>query len=71
MLARERTLRVGIDSAEAAEALSAAAAQFASTIGILVDLDLGFGRTGVQTPDEARQARPRHHVDCPACGSMA
>jgi D-serine deaminase-like pyridoxal phosphate-dependent protein len=54
-LARERTVRVGIDSAEAASALSAAAAEFGSTIGILVDLDLGFGRTGVQTAEDARQ----------------
>jgi D-serine deaminase-like pyridoxal phosphate-dependent protein len=53
-LARERTVRVGIDSQEAAGALSAAAAEPESTIGILVDLDLGFGRTGVQSADEAR-----------------
>jgi D-serine deaminase-like pyridoxal phosphate-dependent protein len=55
VLARERTLRVGIDSAEAAAALSAAASQFDSTIGILVDLDVGFGRTGVQTSGQALQ----------------
>jgi D-serine deaminase-like pyridoxal phosphate-dependent protein len=54
-LARGLSVRVGIDSAEAAVALSAAAAEFRSTLGILVDLDLGFGRTGVQTPSEAHQ----------------
>jgi D-serine deaminase-like pyridoxal phosphate-dependent protein len=54
-LARERTVRVGLDSREAAEALSAAASEFQSTLGILVDLDLGYRRTGVQTADEAHQ----------------
>jgi D-serine deaminase-like pyridoxal phosphate-dependent protein len=53
-LARERTIRVGIDSSEAAEALSAAATQFGSTLGILVDLDLGYARTGMQTAEQAR-----------------
>jgi D-serine deaminase-like pyridoxal phosphate-dependent protein len=53
-LARERAVRVGIDSREAAEALSAAAAEFGSTLGILVDLDVGYERTGVQTAEDAR-----------------
>jgi D-serine deaminase-like pyridoxal phosphate-dependent protein len=53
LLARERTVRVGIDSREAAEALSAAASESQSTLGILVDLDLGYRRTGVQSADEA------------------
>jgi D-serine deaminase-like pyridoxal phosphate-dependent protein len=52
-LARERTVRVGIDSREAAEAISAAAAEVHTTIGVLVDLDLGFGRTGVQNAADA------------------
>jgi D-serine deaminase-like pyridoxal phosphate-dependent protein len=52
-LARERTVHVGIDSRETAEALSAAASEFQSTLGILVDLDLGYRRTGVQTADES------------------
>lgn len=54
-LARERTVRVGVDSREAAEALSAAAGEMRTTIGILIDLDLGFGRTGVQNTNEALQ----------------
>jgi len=53
-LARERTVRVGIDSREAAEALSSAANETQTTIGILTDLDLGFGRTGVQSAEDAR-----------------
>ncbi len=49
-LARERTVRVGIDSPAAAGCLSAAARSAGSTIGILVDLDVGHHRTGVQSP---------------------
>jgi D-serine deaminase-like pyridoxal phosphate-dependent protein len=52
-LARTRTVRVAVDSSFAADALSAAAAAAGSTIGILVDLDVGLHRTGVQTPDDA------------------
>ncbi len=63
-LARERTIRVGIDSPEAARALSAAAAEFQSTLGILVDLDLGYARTGVQTAADA-QSLARTIVDLP------
>lgn len=47
-LAREITVRVAIDSALAADVLSDAARKAGSTIGILVDLDVGFHRTGVQ-----------------------
>jgi D-serine deaminase-like pyridoxal phosphate-dependent protein len=52
-LARSKTIRVGIDSAFAADALSTAAKSAGSTIGILVDLDIGHHRTGVQTAAEA------------------
>jgi len=52
-LARERTVRVGIDSPTAADCLAAAARSAGSTIGILVDLDVGHHRTGVQSPEEA------------------
>src|SRR5688572_10018444 len=52
-LARSKTVRVAIDSTAAADALSAAARAAESTVGILVDLDVGVGRTGVQTPAEA------------------
>jgi len=46
-------VRVGIDSTVAADTLSAAARSAGSTIGILVDLDVGLHRTGVQTAAEA------------------
>jgi D-serine deaminase-like pyridoxal phosphate-dependent protein len=52
-LAKEKTVRVGIDSTVAADTLSAAARSAGSTIGILVDLDVGLHRTGVQTAAEA------------------
>jgi D-serine deaminase-like pyridoxal phosphate-dependent protein len=52
-LAKIKTIRVAIDSAEAAEALAATASSAQSTIGILVDIDLGMHRTGVQTPADA------------------
>ena len=54
-LARTKTIRVGLDSTTAADVLSSAARSAGSTIGVLVDLDVGFGRTGVQTPQEALQ----------------
>jgi D-serine deaminase-like pyridoxal phosphate-dependent protein len=60
-LARQRVVRVGIDSVEAAEALSTAAAEQHAALGILVDLDMGFGRTGVQTAAEA--ANLAHAID--------
>jgi D-serine deaminase-like pyridoxal phosphate-dependent protein len=52
-LARTKTVRVGLDSTTAADALASAARSARSTIGVLVDLDVGFGRTGVQGPTEA------------------
>jgi D-serine deaminase-like pyridoxal phosphate-dependent protein len=52
-LAKTHTMRVGLDSAYAADAIAAAAVAAGSTVGILVDLDLGFHRTGVQNPAEA------------------
>ena len=50
-LARNATIRVAVDSSEAIAALSAAAREAGTTIGILVDLDVGSGRTGVPTAD--------------------
>jgi D-serine deaminase-like pyridoxal phosphate-dependent protein len=52
-LAREKTIRVGLDSTIAADALAEAASAAGSKIGILVDLDVGHHRTGVQTPAES------------------
>lgn len=52
-LAQSITVRVAIDSRNAADALSAAAGIAKSTIGILIDLDVGLHRTGVQSPGDA------------------
>jgi len=52
-LALHKTVRVGIDSRFAAEQLAAASRRLASTIGILVDIDVGLHRTGVQSANEA------------------
>ncbi len=51
-LARTATIRVAVDSPEAIAALSAAAREAGTTIGILVDLDVGSGRTGVPTVEQ-------------------
>jgi D-serine deaminase-like pyridoxal phosphate-dependent protein len=48
-LARERTIRVAVDSSFAVEALGSAGRTADSVVGVLVDLDVGLGRTGVQT----------------------
>ncbi len=52
-LAAHATVRVGVDSKTGAQLLGAAANRNSTTIGILVDLDVGMGRTGLQTPSEA------------------
>ncbi len=52
-LARSNIVRVAIDSATAARTLSEAAQSAGTSLGILVDLDVGFGRTGVQSPQAA------------------
>lgn len=54
-LAARTKLKVAIDSAEAADALALAARNAGTTLGVLVDLDVGLGRTGVQSPDDAWQ----------------
>ena len=52
-LAAAQTVRVAIDSTVGADALNAAGLLTGGTVGILVDLDVGLHRTGVQTPEEA------------------
>jgi D-serine deaminase-like pyridoxal phosphate-dependent protein len=52
-LARRKSVRVGIDSIVAADSLAEAAREAGSMIGILVDLDVGHHRTGVQSPGES------------------
>ena len=54
-LAKTASMRVAIDSTAAASAISSAAHSAGVTIGILVDLDVGFHRTGLQTPDLSLQ----------------
>ncbi len=53
LLAHDRTVRAAIDSVTALEAVAEAARRADVTIGLLVDLDVGFGRTGVQSPEDA------------------
>jgi D-serine deaminase-like pyridoxal phosphate-dependent protein len=60
-LARGRSVRLALDSALAADALGAAARSGGVTLGILVDVDTGFHRTGVQSPDAALALA--QHVD--------
>jgi D-serine deaminase-like pyridoxal phosphate-dependent protein len=47
--ARTATMRVALDTPAAVEAVGAAARAAGATIGVLVDLDVGMGRTGVPT----------------------
>jgi len=50
-LARTATVRVALDTIAAIEAVESAARTEGVTIGVLVDLDVGMGRTGVPTAD--------------------
>lgn len=52
-LARDAHMTVAIDNTQNAEELSAAALQAGSTLGILIDLDVGMERCGVRTKEEA------------------
>jgi D-serine deaminase-like pyridoxal phosphate-dependent protein len=52
-LARTKALRVAVDSATAVNSLAQAAAAAGSIIGVLVDVDVGMGRTGVATASDA------------------
>jgi D-serine deaminase-like pyridoxal phosphate-dependent protein len=49
-LARDRVVRAAVDSLTAVEQASAAAQAAKSTIGLLVDIDVGLHRTGVESP---------------------
>jgi D-serine deaminase-like pyridoxal phosphate-dependent protein len=51
-IASTKTVRAAVDSVLAIETLSAAAGAANVTIGLLVDLDVGMGRTGVSTAEE-------------------
>ena len=52
-LARRATVCTAVDAIEAATALGAAARAAGSTVGVLVDLDIGLGRCGVPGAAEA------------------
>lgn len=58
-LAATTQLAVGADSDFVADGLSSALAARGSTAGFLVDCDTGFGRTGVQSPEEAADLAER------------
>ena len=60
-LARDATVRVAVDSTHAADGLSSAAGTLGSTVGVLVDMDVGLHRTGVQSPEDALKLA--QHVD--------
>lgn len=53
LAARGKTVRVAVDSLAACDAIALAAIKTDSTIGILVDLDVGFHRTGVQDAESS------------------
>ncbi len=46
-------LTVGLDSVDALRPLASAARAAGRSVGVLIELDLGMRRVGVQTPDEA------------------
>jgi D-serine deaminase-like pyridoxal phosphate-dependent protein len=52
-LARERRVLVAMDEVGDAEAVAAAASAAGSEIGVLVEVDTGMDRAGVDTPEEA------------------
>ena len=62
LLAREANVMVNVDDAGDAEALSAAAVEAGSTIGVLVEVDTGMHRAGADTPDEALAVARRVHA---------
>jgi D-serine deaminase-like pyridoxal phosphate-dependent protein len=53
LLAREAKVTVNVDDPGDAAGLSAAAAAAGTTLGILVEVDTGMHRAGVDTPEEA------------------
>ena len=58
-------LAVVLDNEVVARELSEAAARHQVDLRFLVECDTGFGRTGVQTPDEAVRAGARRPCSCP------
>ena len=60
-LAKEKNVRLAIDSIQAADALGSASSRTGTVIGVLVDIDCGFGRTGLQNP--AQSLELAQHVE--------
>jgi len=54
-LAAHKTIRIAVDSQVAAQSLAESARSHNITLGLLVDIDVGHHRTGVQSPAEALQ----------------
>jgi D-serine deaminase-like pyridoxal phosphate-dependent protein len=54
-LARRARVSVTVDAPTAARQLSAALAAAGTEVGVLVDCDTGYGRTGVRSPTEAAE----------------
>ena len=52
-LARKHTLRVAVDTEFAADAIATAARSEQTTVGLLVEIDVGMGRVGVTGPADA------------------
>jgi D-serine deaminase-like pyridoxal phosphate-dependent protein len=52
-LARRITITIALDSTTAADVMSDAASSAGTTVGVLVDIDAGLHRTGVQDPQAA------------------
>lgn len=51
-IAEQATITVSLDSEAAARGISAAAAKQGSTVGVLVEMDVGFGRCGLGNENE-------------------
>lgn len=54
-LLRKARIRIAIDSLDVAEAASAFFAPHGMKLPVLIEIDTGFGRTGVQSPSDALQ----------------
>jgi D-serine deaminase-like pyridoxal phosphate-dependent protein len=63
-IARSTRITVAVDSRANLDALSAAASAVGSTIGVLVEVDVGMGRCGVRSKEEALEVA-RHARDLP------
>ncbi len=54
-LAQRITIRVAVDSVKALDALNSAAMKASAKIGVLIDMDVGMGRTGVPSPEASHR----------------